>query len=292
MDDYRIQKHIFSLIAKGRIMKLHRTFSRFTFSAFAIFVCNQASATAYLGGVVSMVGGSGTCNYSKLVPLDTLQDTFVLSGATGCGGGSSSIDLHGEAATGTVGLRATSSGNGLGSSQAAAQVYYSDHWLLSVPTGAAVGTYTIPVSLTLEGNISPGAVSHFNRFMDYNMSIRDLYSGLSTNTALEANGSIASTGAFKQTFSGNIDFRYFGSGSALPMTAEVIASLFLPGLDEGVVDFYNTASISMVLPSGFSVTTSSGLPLVFAPAVPVPSAAYLFGSGLIGLLGFRKKLNP
>jgi hypothetical protein len=272
-------------------MEFHPILSRFTFSVFAIFACHHASAAATLGGVVSMVAGSGTCNYSKLVPLDTPQDTFVLSGATGCSGGSSSVDLHGDAATGTVGLRATSSGNGLGSSQASAQVYYSDHWLISVPMGTAVGTYTIPVSLTLEGNISPGALSGFNRFMDYNLSIRDLYAGLSPNTLFQANGSISSTGAFTQTFSGNVDFRYFGPGSALPMTAEVIASLVLPGLNEGVVDFYNTASISMDLPSGFSVTTSSGLPLVFAPAVPVPPAAYLLGSALIGLLGMRKKLT-
>ncbi len=237
-----------------------------------------------------MVAGSGACNFSKLIPLDTQQDTFILSGATGCLGGSSSVDLHGEAATGSVGLRATSSGNGLGSSQAAAQVYFSDHWLLSVPTGTAVGTYTIPVSLTLEGSISPGALSNFNRFMDYNLSIRDFYAGLSSSTMFSVNGSITSTGVFTQTFSGNVNFRYFGPGSGLPMTAEVIASLTLPGLNEGIVDFYNTASISMTLPPGFSATTSSGLPLVFAP-VPVPPAAYLFGSGLLGLLGMRKNLT-
>jgi hypothetical protein len=240
---------------QGLAMKSLPILSRFTLSVFAVFACNHASATAMLGGVVSMVAGSGTCHYNKLVPLDTRQDTFALSGATSCSGGSTSVDLHGEAATGTVGLRATSSGNGLGSSQAAAQVYFSDLWQISVPTGAAVGTYTIPVSLTLEGSISPAALSHFNRFMDYNLSIRDLYSGLSTNAVFEANGSITSTGVFSQTFSGNIDFRYFGPGSALPMTAEVIASLFLPGLDEGVVDFYNTASWNRLSRFSFSCPT-------------------------------------
>lgn len=292
MDNYMTQKHVFSLIAKGHVMKLHRTFSIFTFFAIAVLACNQASATATLGGVVSLVGGSGACNFSKLIPLNTQQDTFMLSGATGCLGSSSSVDLQGDAATGTVGLRATSSGNGLGSSQAAAQVYFSDHWLLSVPTGTAVGTYTIPVSLTLEGSISAGALSgfQFNRFMDYNLSIRDFYAGVSSTTLFSTSGSITSTGTFTQTFSGNVNFRYFGPGSGLPMTAEVIASLFLPGLNEGIVDFYNTASISMILPPGFSATTSSGLPLVFTP-VPIPSAAYLFGSGLLGLLGMRKKLN-
>lgn len=268
-------------------MKFHRTFLRFTLATVAVLVGNQADATATLGGVASLVGSSGTCNFNKLIPLNTQQDTFVLSGATGCLGTSSSVDLHGEAATGTIGLRATSSGNGLGSSQAAAQVYYSDHWLLSPPVGAAVGTYTIPVSLTLEGNISAGALSgfQFNRFLDYSLSVRDLYAGLSATTLFAANGSISTTGAFTQTFNGNVNFRYFGPGSALPMTAEVIASLSLPGLNEGFVDFYNTASISMQLPSGFSATTSSGLPLVFPP-VPEPRTNAMMLAGL-GVLAWR-----
>lgn len=268
-------------------MKLHRTLFGFTLVTVAVLVGNQAHATATLGGVVSLVGGSGACNFSQLVPLNTQQDTFVLNGATGCLGTSSSVDLHGEAATGTIGLRATSSGNGLGSSQAAAQVYYSDHWLLTPPAGLANGTYSIPVSLTLEGNISPGALYgfQFNRFLDYSLSVRDLYAGISPSTLFSVNGSISTTGAFTQTFNGNVNFRYFGPGSALPMTAEVIASLSLPGLNEGVVDFYNTASISMQLPSGFSAATSSGLPLVFPP-VPEPRTSAMMFVGL-GLLAWR-----
>lgn len=269
-------------------MKLHRTFCGFTYSALAMFASNQAAATASMGGVVSLVGGSGNCNYSKVVPVDTQQNLFVLSGATGCNSTFSSADMHGDAATGSVGLRASSSGNGvLGSASAHAQVHYSDNWLLAAPAGAAIGTYTIPVSLRLEGSISPGALSssNINRFIDYNMSIRDYYAGVSSSTLHSANGSIASTGVFSQTFNGTVDFRYFGPGSALPMTAQVNVSLSLPGLNEGVVDFYNTASISMVLPSGFSATTSSGLPLVFAP-VPEPYAFPMLFAGL-GLVAWR-----
>jgi len=127
----------------------------------------------------------------------------------------------------------------------------------------------------------------FNRFLDYGLSVRDLYAGLSATTLFAANGAISTTGAFTQTFNGNVNFRYFGPGSALPMTAEVVANLFLPGLDEGVVDFYNTASISMQLPSGFSATTSSGLPLVFAP-VPEPRTNAMMLAGL-GLLAWRAR---
>ncbi len=270
-------------------MKLHRTLFGFTLATIATFVGNQANATATLGGVVSLVGGSGTCNYSQLVPLNTQQDTFVLSGANGCLGGMASVDLHGEAATGKVGLRAASSGNGLGSFQAAAQVYYSDHWLITPPAGLANGTYSIPVSLTLEGNISPGALNgfQFNRFLDYGMSVRDLYGGLAAPSLFSTYGSIATTGAFSQTFNGNVSFNYYGPGSGLPMTAEVVANLSLPGLNEGVVDFYNTASISMQLPSGFTAKTSSGLALVFPP-VPEPRTNAMMIAGL-GLVAWRAR---
>ncbi|MGV8991772.1 MAG: PEP-CTERM sorting domain-containing protein [Thiobacillus sp.] len=268
-------------------MKLHRKVFGFTLSTVAVFVGNQAHATATLGGVVSLVGGSGTCNYSQLVPLNTQQDTFLLSGANGCLGGSSSVDLHGEAATGTIGLRATSSGNGLGSFQAAAQVYYSDHWLITPSAGLANGTYTIPVSLTLDGNISSGALNgfQFNRFLDYGMSVRDLYGGLAAPSLFSTYGSIATTGVFSQTFDGNVSFNYYGPGSGLPMTAEVTATLSLPGLNEGLVDFYNTAAISMQLPSGFSAKTSSGMALVFPP-VPEPQTNAMMMAGL-GLVAWR-----
>ncbi len=107
---------------------------------------------------------------------------------------------------------------------------------------------------------------------------------------LSANGSIASTGAFSQTFNGTVDFRYFGPSSALPMTAEVIVSLFVPGLNESVVDFCNTASISMVLPTGFSATTSSGLPLIFAPVPEPHTYGMLFaGAGLVAWRRVAKK---
>jgi hypothetical protein len=55
----------------------------------------------------------------------------------------------------------------------------------------------------------------------------------------------------------------------------------MPGLTEGALDFYNSAAASILLPAGFSATTSSGLPLVFAPTpVPEPSPAALLLAGL------------
>ncbi len=124
----------------------------------ALGVAHPAAATATAGGSVSLVGGAGACNVAASVPLNTLQDNFLLSRATACAGTVSSAQIRGSAATASVGLRAASSGNGQGSSQVSAQVSLEDQWLISVPVGTPLGPLTLPVSLHLEGSISPAAV--------------------------------------------------------------------------------------------------------------------------------------
>ena len=271
--------------------KLYRTLSLLAVTGVSILTVNDASATAYLGGVVSVLAGSGVCNNNQLVPLNTLQDSFLLSGATACSGGSASVDLRGEAATGSVGLRASSAGNGYGSSQAGAQVKLTDHWLLTPASGTAAGTINIPVSIKLEGSISPGAVFDTYGGLSYILTISDLYGAPQPSAVFTAWGNISTSGNFSQTFNGSVNFQYSGP-SSLPMTAVVEMSLSLNSLLEGTVDFYNTASITMGLPLGFSATTSSGLPLVFAP-VPEPGVypMMLTGLGILGLAVRRRKLK-
>jgi hypothetical protein len=272
-------------------MKLHLSFLSLTVACLSTLLASEAAATANLGGTVSVLAGSGVCNDNKLVLQNTLQDTFLLSGNTACSGGSASADLRGEAATGSVGLRASSAGNGYGSSQAAAQVKLTDHWLLTPVAGTAAGTINIPVSIKLEGSISPGVVFDTYGGLSYNLTISDLYGAPIPSAVFSAIGKISTSGNFSQTFNGSVNFTYFGPGS-LPMTAVVEMDLFLSSLLEGTVDFYNTASISMDLPPGFSATTSSGQPLVFAP-VPEPEvyAMMLTGLGLLGFTVRRSKLK-
>ena len=73
--------------------------------------------------------------------------------------------------------------------------------------------------------------------------------------------------------------------------AEVTMNLSLPGLNEGVVDFGNTASIGMVMPAGYSAVTSSGLVLDFAAPVPEPAsvAMLLGGLGVLALAVRRRR---
>lgn len=271
-------------------MRLYRSFPGAVIAGLFTLTANSASATASLGGTLTAIARGGACSDTKQVPVTTLQDTFSLSGATACSGEFASVDMYGDAATAAIGLRGTAMGNGAGSSSVGAVISFTDHWLLTVPAGIAPGLISIPVSLTLEGSVSLGAIfaPFFGRFLDYGLSIRDYWSGAAAGSSLSAGGSVAANGNFSQTFSGNVNFHYFGPGS-LPMTADVAMNLSIPALWEGTVDFYNTSAISMVLPAGFSATTSSGTPLVFAP-VPEPTinATMLAGLALVGWVYRRR----
>ena len=59
-------------------------------AAFTLFAACEVSAVALTGGVVSLIGRSGSCNSSQLTPLDTPQDAFALAVSTACNGGSAS----------------------------------------------------------------------------------------------------------------------------------------------------------------------------------------------------------
>jgi len=242
----------------------------------------DALATANLGGVVSVLAGNGVCNASALVPGNTLQDSFQLDRSTACLGGLASAQVRGNAATGSVGLRVTSLGNGLGSSNAAAQVQFSDQWTIAVPAGTPWGAINLPLTLRLDGTVSPGAKvdpGNGGQFLQYALSIGEPYSF----NVLSGNGQLSTVGVFSQTFNGVVEFVYSGQ----PLKVAVEMNLTAPGLFEGSVDFYNTATASMRLPAGYSASTSSGLALVFAP-IPEPSHGVLLAGGLLALALARR----
>ena len=258
-------------------MSTPRAFAGLVLVCSALGSAGPAAASANIGGVVSLVGGAGLCNVSASVPQSTAQDSFMLGRSTGCAGTAADAQIRGSAATASVGLRAASSGDGLGSSQVAAQVRLMDQWQINVPAGTPLGTINLPLSLDLEGSISGAAVyaPQFGRYLDY-----DLHIGLPFSfNVLSATGTVSTTGAFSQTFNGSIAWQYTGQ----PLQAAIDLNLMMFGLNEGTLNFYNSASASILLPAGFSATTSSGLPLVFAP-VPEPSPAALLAAGLAFLM--------
>lgn len=255
-------------------------------AAFAVLcgTAGLAHATAQLGGALSL-GVNGGCRFDALVPLTTLQDTFVLAGATpslpGCGGLSVSGALRGDAASPAVGLKIVASGP---NTPAAAQVSLVDEWIITPPAGTAAGPVLFPVILTLDGLVAPGSVfqAATGRFLDYTLAISDKYNGLDPLYKFRTDSQITTTGPASLSFSGTVAIRNYNT-AAIPMTAVVQLGLSVPNLLAGTVDVFNTASLTMTLPPGFTAVTSSGLPLRFATPVPEPGTNALWALGLFAI---------
>ena len=140
---------------KGNDMKRMASVRSLALAALALLAACEANAVAFTGGVVSLVGGSGSCNKSQLTPLDTPQDTFSLVLSTGCSGGAALGELRSDASSTSVGLHVAVSGTG---AQAAAQVGLIDTWTIGVPVGTATGSvFSLPAAFRLEGDIAPGS---------------------------------------------------------------------------------------------------------------------------------------
>ena len=128
-------------------MKLIAPIRMLALAALTVLAASEASAVALTGGVISLVGGSGSCNKSQLTPLNTPQDMFALAVSTGCNGGAALGELHSDAASTSVGLHMAVSGTG---AQGAAQVGLVDLWTIGVPAGTATGTvFTLPTAFRL-----------------------------------------------------------------------------------------------------------------------------------------------
>jgi len=78
--------------------------------------------------------------------------------------------------------------------------------------------------------------------------------------------------------------------SELGLTA--VGSQFISGVSFfGTLDFSSTAMLTqIILPEGATLTASSGISYPLNQ-VPLPSALWLLGSGLIGIIGIRKGLG-
>jgi hypothetical protein len=58
---------------------------------------------------------------------------------------------------------------------------------------------------------------------------------------------------------------------------------------EGYANFMNTGQFSITVPEGITFESASGVFLTETSQVPIPGAIWLLGTGLVGILGFRKK---
>lgn len=246
----------------------------------AVTASGQAWSVADIRGVVGAIAATGQCNDTQQMAVHA--DTLTLKAATACAGDSAAAELRADAASESIGLRGQATGSPQGSSQASGSVNLTDRLLLSVPTGTLGGTiFHIPVTFSLDGLVSAGALYDpvFGRFLDYNLSIDTFGIGY------QKFGRIASTGAFNQTFSGVADLYYVGGST--PFVADLSLQLDLVSLVYGTVDFLHTATFSLDLPTGVTVTNSSGVPLfvkaVTPTGVPEPSDPLLLVIGLLAL---------
>ncbi len=247
----------------------------------ASFASPRVFATAQIGGVVSLTTGQGggTCNVSAVVPLTTLQDSFSLSAMTPSLPDCTAIAagaVHASAALRDVGLRVSSSGS---PGNASAQVALNDTYIITPPPGTPTGMIAMPVSFTLEGDVAPGSMMGFGPFLSYDFGITDTNSGFSSATAFSATGQITAIGHTSLTFNGVVSFLNLNQAS-FPMRATLSMTMLTNQLLLGSVDFYNTGVSYISLPPGFTATTSSGLPVNFAP-VPEPATSMLWLTGLM-----------
>jgi len=248
----------------------------------ALVAGGAAHATAQIGGVIStsFAEAFGACNKSSLTPQNTFQDSFALNVTAPCAAGSAGGDLKGSAASGSIGLKVYATGTGA----VAAQVALFDNWVLTPPAGTLAGNYLIPVHLHIDGTVSAGATTQRPSFLDYGLTLRDIYGSNLPPAIFTAYGSVTATGAYSKTFDSFLSVRYYGSGGGLQTTVETTMQMTVGELENGTVNFYNTAFASLDLPAGWTAVTSSGLPVV---AVPEPGTAMLMLCGLAAVVARR-----
>lgn len=252
-----------------------------------------ARATATVIGVATGSAGSGACpdtHAVQLVDPASHSDHLTLAASAACLGGMFTAAATADATKPSVGIGASAYQGPLKSAQAAAFVSLTDQLLITLPSATPLSSLTdIPVSFHLDGTVSSDALisPSFGRYLDYNLSITDS----STIQGLQTYGKVTSNGAFHQTWNGTLSV-YHSSAAGTPDRATIEMTLFVPQIDQGVIDFYHTGSLEMLLPAGVTVTTSSGVPILFGSTSPVPEpdSALMLLTGLcvVGAVARRK----
>lgn len=182
-------------------------------------------------------------------------DTFTIQGGTGVGTASAIVALHGHAAT-------HYGANG--------DIWYGNS---SFETFGRSGYGFAQYGLDIRYDTLPTGVD-----AEYNQPIRWEQSYFPPTVP----GSVLESPIPHDILTGNFVFEY-----GVPFSLS--SYLTLSGYNGITVDFDHTATLSYFdLPEGASLESGSGH-LYATSAVPVPAAVWLFGSGLLGLVGIAKR---
>ena len=202
--------------------------------------------------------------------------------AGGIGFGSASADI----VSGELKVFAEAIGNSsaeLNFVSAAANASFSE-------TYSVTGTGIVTALMQLDGSWNLGSFGSTAINFSAQLNIDD-GSGSGAEFAINANIAPA-TGSVDQLFS--VDFDVQDGANLL-----IQYSLFtIIGSGFGVMDFSNTGRAQVVAGTGVTITPIDPLFLSnptfndgTIPAVPVPAAVWLFGTALIGLIGFDRQRN-
>ena len=157
-----------------------------------------------------------------------------------------------------------------GEAQSAYQAKINEHWLYRPSVEVEIGTFDPST-----------AVPYLEQFR-----VTPFGSGNSATHLIS--GLQRSASAFTQPLFAETSYtRSVGVGDVFNLAYGVNSHI-----SNGAVDLRNTAVISFDLPQGVYLTSALGG--TFGAPVPVPAAVWLFGSGLLGLVGIarRKKMKP
>ena len=81
---------------------------------------------------------------------------------------------------------------------------------------------------------------------------------------------------------------FFGDPSATPSIAALTFNALLPGTFDALIDV-SVFDVWADLDSNFITTPVSVGTTIVVSAIPVPAAVWLFGSGLLGLVGIARR---
>jgi hypothetical protein len=205
-------------------------------------------------------------------PFYVALDTGVNPGAPSSPGtsqASASADLR----TGEIKLYATQTD---GSASAWARM--RDELTMHLPS--SVESVDIGISFSINGIADVNAASsHVNAYLDAGIF------GPSRLDTFSCGNTSCNDGAISDTLLAIVNVK---DGDVLSVQATLQIGVFETAANglTSTLDFGHTGTISLDLPEGVTYTSESG---VFLSAVPIPAAIWLFGSGLIGLIGLARR---